>query len=137
MTRKRIYARDNLAQERIEQGYTQLSFAEKAGVHVKWYNRVENRKKSIRTENALKIADGLGKSFEYLFEVKIEGSEKPVRVKDPKLSQIANLLSNSEADVTEISQLFNRYVEDLETAKGRLISGVKKYQKNDKDSIKN
>ena len=85
---------DRIRESREAQGWTQEQLADKAQISKGFLSDVENNKRSVSAENALKIADALGMSLDYLMrgeEVKHEPTRTPVSI-PPELSQAAEEL---------------------------------------------
>ncbi len=89
---------DRIREGREAKGWTQEQLADKAQISKGFLSDVENNKRNVSAENALKIADALGMSLDYLMrgeEAKKQEPERgPVSI-PPELSQAAQELSLS------------------------------------------
>src|SRR5712691_9158935 len=82
---------DRIKDVRDEKGWTQDELAQKAGISKGFLSDVENNKRNVSAENALKIADALGVSLDFLMrgqQGKEEAARQPVSIPS-ELSQAA------------------------------------------------
>ena len=87
-------AGDRIRRARDERGWTQEKLAQEADISKSFLSDVENNKRSISADSALKIADALGVSLDYLLRGepgKQELEREPVRI-PPELSDAAEQL---------------------------------------------
>lgn len=81
-TAKRLLTR--IRELRVANGYTQETFAERAGLTYKHYQQVEaGRKQDVRISTLIKIAQALGVELWQLFKFDIEPAaliDEPVKV---------------------------------------------------------
>jgi transcriptional regulator with XRE-family HTH domain len=85
---------ERLRQIREALGWTQDDLAQKASISKGFLSDVENDKRNISAENALKIADALGASLDYLLKGETGREElkrKPIEI-PPALSKAAEEL---------------------------------------------
>lgn len=86
---------DRIREAREAKGWTQEQLADKAQISKGFLSDVENNKRNVSAENALRIADALGMSLDYLMrgeEVKRQEPERtPISI-PPELSQAAQEL---------------------------------------------
>lgn len=62
--------KNRLLEIRLQLGYKfQSDFAEFLGINIKDYNRIENNKKQVNLETALRISKRIGKPLENIFEL--------------------------------------------------------------------
>ena len=90
-------AGDRIRAIRGQQNWTQEELAEAAGISKGFLSDIENGKRNISSESALKIADALGISLDYLIRGETgerERQRQPVRI-PPELSQLAEELDLS------------------------------------------
>ena len=90
-------AGDRIRAIRGQQNWTQEELAEAAGISKSFLSDIENGKRNISSESALKIADALGISLDYLIRGETgerERQREPVRI-PPELSQLAEELDLS------------------------------------------
>ncbi len=90
-------AGDRIRTIRGQQNWTQEELAEAAGISKSFLSDIENGKRNISSESALKIADALGISLDYLIRGETgerERQRQPVRI-PPELSQLAEELDLS------------------------------------------
>src|SRR6266480_888425 len=88
---------DRIREAREAKGWTQEDLAAKAGISKGFLSDVENNKRNVSAENALKIADALGVSLDFLMrgeQGREEAAREPVRI-PPELSQAAQELGLS------------------------------------------
>jgi len=81
-------------------GWTQDDLAQKANISKGFLSDVENNKRNISAENALKIADALGASLDFLLKGetgKEELKKKPIEI-PPALSKAAEELQLKYSD---------------------------------------
>src|ERR1051325_10815957 len=91
---------DRIRDAREVKGWTQEELADKAQISKGFLSDVENNKRSVSAEHALKIADALGMSLDFLMrgeQVKPEPTRTPVSI-PPELSQAAQELGLSYSD---------------------------------------
>lgn len=91
---------DRIREAREAKGWTQDQLSDKAGISKGFLSDVENNKRNVSAENALKLADALGMSLDYLMrgtEVTAETSRAPVSI-PPELSKAAQDLGLSYSD---------------------------------------
>ncbi len=88
---------DRIREAREAKGWTQEQLGDKAQISKGFLSDVENNKRNVSAENALKIADALGISLDFLMrgeELKREATRAPVSI-PPELSQAAQELGLS------------------------------------------
>lgn len=89
---------DRIREAREANGWTQEQLADKAQISKGFLSDVENNKRNVSAENALKLADALGMSLDYLMrggEAKKQEPERtPISI-PPELSQAAQDLGLS------------------------------------------
>lgn len=88
---------DRIRAAREDRGYTQEDLATKARMSKGFLSDVENNKRSVSAEYALRIADALGVSLDFLMRGepgKEENAREPVKI-PPELSQAAQELGLS------------------------------------------
>ena len=88
---------DRIRAARDGRGYTQDDLATKARMSKGFLSDVENNKRNVSAEYALRIADALGVSLDYLMrgeQGKEENAREPVKI-PPELSQAAQELGLS------------------------------------------
>ncbi len=88
---------DRIREAREEKDWTQEQLADKAQISKSFLSDVENNKRNVSAENALKIADALGVSLDYLMrgdQARHEAVREPVSI-PPELSQAAQELGLS------------------------------------------
>lgn len=91
---------DRIREAREEKGWTQEQLADKAQISKGFLSDVENNKRNVSAENALKITDALGLSLDFLMrgeQVKQEAARDPVSI-PPELSRAAQELGLSYSD---------------------------------------
>src|SRR5687768_17058961 len=91
---------DRIREAREAKGWTQEELADKAQISKGFLSDVENNKRNVSAENALKIADALGISLDFLMrgdQGKQERTRASVSI-PPELSQAAQELGLSYAD---------------------------------------
>lgn len=91
---------DRIREAREAKGWTQEQLADKAQISKGFLSDVENNKRNVSAENALKLADALGISLDFLMrgeEAKQESARAPVSI-PPELSQAAQELGLSYSD---------------------------------------
>jgi transcriptional regulator with XRE-family HTH domain len=82
---------DRIKAARERRNWTQEQLAEAAGISKGFLSDIENDKRNISSESALKIADALGISLDFLLRGETgerEREREPVRI-PPELSQFA------------------------------------------------
>ena len=88
---------DRIKNARERQKWTQEQLAEAAGISKGFLSDIENDKRNISSESALKIADALGISLDYLLRGESgerERQRRPVSI-PPELSRLAEELELS------------------------------------------
>ena len=88
---------DRIKAARQNLNWTQEQLAEAAGISKGFLSDIENDKRNISSESALKIADALGISLDYLLRGETgerERQRQPVRI-PPELSKLAEELELS------------------------------------------
>ena len=88
---------DRIRAIRGQRNWTQEELAEAAGISKSFLSDIENGKRNISSESALKIADALGISLDYLIRGETgerERQRQPVSI-PPELSQLAEELELS------------------------------------------
>ena len=88
---------DRIREAREQKEWTQEQLADKAQISKGFLSDVENNKRNVSAENALKIADALGASLDYLMRGERAGhsaAREPVLI-PPELSQAAQELGLS------------------------------------------
>ena len=88
---------DRIKSVRDEKSWTQDELAQKSGISKGFLSDVENNKRNVSAENALRIADALGVSLDFLMrgeQGKEEAARQPVRIPQ-ELSQAAEELKLS------------------------------------------
>src|SRR5439155_16679188 len=88
---------DRIREAREEKSWTQEQLADKAGISKGFLSDVENNNRNLSAENALKLADALGVSLDYLMrgqQGKEEAAREPVRIPS-ELSRAAQQLGLS------------------------------------------
>ena len=88
---------DRIKAIRGQRNWTQEELAEAAGISKSFLSDIENDKRNISSESALKIADALGISLDYLIRGETgerERQRQPVRI-PPELSKLAEELELS------------------------------------------
>ena len=88
---------DRIREVRRSLGWTQEKLATKAGISKGFLCDVENNKRSISAENALRIADALGASLDYLLKGETGNEElakQPIQI-PVELSKAAEQLNLS------------------------------------------
>ena len=88
---------DRIKAARENLNWTQEQLAEAAGISKGFLSDIENDKRNISSESALKIADALGISLDYLLRGETgerERQRQPVRI-PPELSKLAEELELS------------------------------------------
>jgi len=88
---------DRIRDAREEKGWTQETLAEAARISKGFLSDVENNKRNISAEYALRIADALGASLDFLMRGergKEEAAREPVKI-PPELSRAAQELGLS------------------------------------------
>jgi transcriptional regulator with XRE-family HTH domain len=88
---------DRIKAAREKRNWTQEQLADEAGISKGFLSDVENDKRNISSESALKIADALGISLDYLLRGETGQREKerePVRIPQ-ELSEVAEELGLS------------------------------------------
>ena len=88
---------DRIKAARENLNWTQGQLAEAAGISKGFLSDIENDKRNISSESALKIADALGISLDYLLRGETgerERQRQPVRI-PPELSKLAEELELS------------------------------------------
>jgi transcriptional regulator with XRE-family HTH domain len=91
---------DRVKAAREKRNWTQEQLAEIAGISKGFLSDIENDKRNISSESALKIADALGISLDYLLRGETgqrERDREPVRI-PPELSQVAEEMGLSYRD---------------------------------------
>ena len=91
---------DRIREARETKDWTQEQLADKAQISKGFLSDVENNKRNVSAENALKLADALGISLDFLMrgeEAKQEPARAPVSI-PPELSQAAQELGLSYSD---------------------------------------
>jgi len=91
---------DRVKAAREQRNWTQEQLADAAGISKGFLSDIENDKRNISSESALKIADALGISLDYLLRGETGQREKdrePVKIPQ-ELSQVAEELGLSYSD---------------------------------------
>lgn len=91
---------DRVKAAREKRNWTQEQLAEAAGISKGFLSDIENDKRNISSESALKIADALGISLDYLLRGEAgqrERDREPVKI-PPELSEVAEELGLSYRD---------------------------------------
>lgn len=92
---------DRIREAREAKGWTQEDLADKAQISKGFLSDVENNKRNVSAENALRIADALGISLDYLMRGEEARKQEPRRAPisiPPELSQAAQDLGLSYSD---------------------------------------
>jgi transcriptional regulator with XRE-family HTH domain len=91
---------DRIKAAREKRNWTQEQLAQAAGISKGFLSDIENDKRNISSESALKIADALGISLDYLLRGETgqrERARQPVQI-PPELSQLAEEVGLSYRD---------------------------------------
>jgi transcriptional regulator with XRE-family HTH domain len=128
---------DRIREGREGKGWTQEQLADKAQISKGFLSDVENNKRNVSAENALKIADALGMSLDYLMRGEDIRSE-PARVAvsiPPGLSEAAQELGLSYSETLMLLEAHEAVVGRRSTkfSKERTIEDWKKLHQAIKD----
>jgi transcriptional regulator with XRE-family HTH domain len=97
---------DRVKAAREKRNWTQEQLADAAGISKGFLSDIENDKRNISSESALKIADALGISLDYLLRGETGREEKerePIKI-PPELSQLAEELGLSYRDTLTLNE---------------------------------
>jgi transcriptional regulator with XRE-family HTH domain len=97
---------DRVRAAREKRNWTQEQLAEAAGISKGFLSDIENDKRNISSESALKIADALGISLDYLLRGETgrqEMEREPIKIPQ-ELSQLAEELGLSYRDTLTLNE---------------------------------
>lgn len=133
---------DRIREAREKMGWTQEQLADKAQISKGFLSDVENNKRNVSADNALKIADALGMSLDYLMRGEEAKKQEPERVPvsiPPELSQAAQDLTLSYSETLMLLEAHEAVVgrRSKKFTKHRTVDDWKKLHKAIQEAYKN